>query len=90
MFGEVFGTLALGTYQEKKCLCPCISGGGWDGMMGRGVVREEWGRLEGLSCSTGDACSRWFHICSSWYLPGFLFNVGSCTWMNMDSLMVLE
>ena len=35
------------------------------------------GRLEGLSCNVGDACSRWSHICGSWYFPRFLFNVGS-------------
>ena len=37
-------------------------------MVGRGVVREEvWGagRVEGLSCSIGDACSRWSHMCIS-------------------------
>ena len=57
VFGEVFGTLALGTYPERKVCAPCISSGGWGGMEGRGVVRKEWRSLEGLSCSTGDACS---------------------------------
>ena len=50
----------------------------------------EAGKLGGLSCSAGNACSRWSHICSSWYFHGFLLSVGSCMQMNMDSLMVLE
>ena len=29
-------------------------------------------------------------MCSSWYLPKFLFKGGSCTHMNMASFMVLE
>ena len=32
-------------------------------------------------------CSMWSHFCGSWYLPMFLFNEGSFTWMNMASLM---
>ena len=43
-----------------------------------------------MSCSVGEDCSRWSHMCGNWYLPRFLMSVGSCTWMNMDSLMVLE
>ena len=58
-------------------------------MIRRDVVRGEWGRLEGLSCSAGYACSRWSHICSSCYFPRFLLRAGSCMWVNMDSLMVL-
>ena len=50
----------------------------------------EAGRLEGLSCSVGDAFSRWSHICSSWYFPRFLLMVGSWMQMNIASLMVLE
>ena len=47
------------------------------------------GRLAGLHCSVGDACSRWCDMCGSWYFPKFLFNGGSCTHMNIASLMVL-
>ena len=36
-----------------------------------------------MSCST--ASQRW----SSWYLPRFLFNVGSLTLMHISSLMAL-
>ena len=50
----------------------------------------EAGRLEGLSCNVGDACSRLSHTCSSLYFPRFLFNVGSWIWMNIASLIVLE
>ena len=56
------------------------------GGLGVGVV----GRLEGLHCKVGDAQSRWSHMWGSWYFPRFLLRVGSCTWMNMASLMVLE
>ena len=48
------------------------------------------GRLDGLHWSVGDACRRWSHMCRSWYFPRFLLRVGSCTHMNMASLMVLE
>ena len=34
------------------------------------------GSLAGLCCSVGDACSRWSHMCRSWYFPKFLFNGG--------------
>ena len=47
------------------------------------------GRLAGLHCSVGDACSRWSHMCRNWYFPKFLFNGGSCMHMNIASLMVL-
>ena len=50
----------------------------------------EAGRLDSLSCRVGDPCSRWSHICGSWYFPKFLLRVGSWTQMNMTSLMVLE
>ena len=29
-------------------------------------------------------------MCRSWYFPRFLLSGGSCTWMNIASLMVLE
>ena len=48
-----------------------------------------WG-LDGLHCSVEDACRRLSHMCRSWYFPRFLLRVGSCTQMNMASLMVLE
>ena len=48
------------------------------------------GWLVGLHWRVGDAWRRWSHMCSSWYLPRFLFRVGSCMRMNMASLMVLE
>ena len=41
VFGEVFGTLVLGTYQEKKSLCPLHKQWGWGGMIGRSVIREQ-------------------------------------------------
>ena len=37
-----------------------------------------------------EACRSGSHICSSWYFPRFLFKGGSCTWMNIASLMVLD
>ena len=46
--------------------------------------------LEGLCCRVGDAIRRWSQMCGSWYFPRFLLSVGSCTQMNMASLMVLE
>ena len=48
------------------------------------------GMLVGLHCRVGDAWRKWSHMCSSWYFPRFLLKVGSCTRMNMASLMVLE
>ena len=61
---------------------------GYGGVRG-GVGVGEVGRLEGLSCSVGDAWSMLSHMCSSWYFPKFLFRIGSLTHMNMASLMVL-
>ena len=46
--------------------------------------------LEGLHCRVGDAIRRWSQIWGSWYFPRFLLSVGSCTQMNMASLMVLD
>ena len=54
--------------------------------MGVGVV----GWFEGLCCKVGDACTRWSHMWGSWYFPRFLLRVGSCTQMNMASLMIME
>ena len=53
---------------------------------GVGVV----GWLEGLHWSVGDTWSRWSHMWGSWYFLRFLLRVGSCTWIKMASLMVLE
>ena len=90
MFGVVLD-LSIG-YLPRKVYVPLpvwVAGGG--NLSRKGVFRwVGWGRLEGLSCRVGDACSRWSHICSSWYFPKFLLRVGSWMWMNMASLMVLE
>ena len=61
----------------------------WELCTGRGGGTEE-GRLEGLSCNVGDACSMLFHTCRSWYFPRLLLRVGSLTHMNIASLMVFE
>ena len=54
------------------------------------VANEVVGWLVGLHWRVGDTWRRWSHMCGSWYLPRFLLRVGSCTQMNMTSLMVLE
>ena len=58
------------------------------GELGMGV--DVVGRLEGLHYRVGDAIRRWSYMCSSWCFPRFLLRVGSCTQMNMASLMVLD
>ena len=54
------------------------------------VADEVVGWLVGLHWRVSDARRRWSHMWGSWYLPRFLLRVGSCTQMNMASLMVLE
>ena len=80
-------------------MCPHHNGQ-WEG----GVNRKEGGGtsrgcyvadgvvgwLVGLCWRVGEAWRRWSHMCGSWYLPRFLLRVGSCTQMNIASLMVLE
>ena len=83
------------TYQEKCMphLDRLLGGGGGNYVWTRlGIIGRvgEVGRLEGLSCSVGDAWSRLSHTCSSWYFPRFLLRVGSFTCINIASLMVLE
>ena len=95
-FWGVFGgvgvvlDLSIGYLPRKVCAPTCMGSGrgtcrgclgGWGG---------EAGRLEGLHCSIGDACSRWSHMCGSWYFPRSLLRVGYWMHMNMASLMVLE
>ena len=104
VFGGVWSGIrpSVYTYQENMCLLPKWTVGGGPVMR----PREEracvetsrgdigggggTGRLEDLHCSVGDACRRWSHMWESWYFPRFLLSVGSCTCMNMASLMVLE
>ena len=61
--------------RKEKFLYPLHKQWGYGGMEGLYLERS-WG-LGGLSCSTGDAWSRWSHMCGSWYLPRFLFSLGS-------------
>ena len=48
----------------------CTSRGGY-------VLVVDVGCGVGLCWNVGEACRSWSHICSSWYLPRFLFKGGS-------------
>ena len=70
-------------YQEENCLWPpCIGG-----MTQVGFVEGlQWGVIVNR---VGMSCSNTSQIWGSWYLPRFLFNVGSLTLMYIASLMIL-
>ena len=44
----------------------------------------------GFGWNTGNDCSSWSHIWGSWYIPMLQLRGGSCTHMNMASLIVLD
>ena len=44
----------------------------------------------GFGLNTGEDCKSWSHMCGSWYLPMLQFEGGSCMWINIASLMVLD